>query len=115
MHSSRTVSESLDTGAAVALPEYPLGLGQEGEKDEMEETPRGGREWLGSSGLGECSRELLLRCFFHLARRFWNQTWHTIIIYTPVIYSDKICSPWIHNENRYISRKTNESPCGKSF
>ena len=29
-----------------------MGLGQEGEKDEMEETPRGGREWLGSSGLG---------------------------------------------------------------
>ena len=82
VHSSRTVSKSLDTEAAVALPEYPLGLGQEGEKDEMEETPRGGREWLGSSGLGECSRELLLRCFFHLARRFWNQTWHTIIIYT---------------------------------
>ena len=23
-----------------------------------------------------------MRCFFHLARRFWNQTCHTIIIYT---------------------------------
>ena len=45
--------KSFISEASVPLPEYPLGLGQEGEKEEMELTPRGGREWLGSSGLGE--------------------------------------------------------------
>ena len=43
---------------------------QEEEKEVMPPTPRGGRVWEGSSGEGEWSRELLFRCFFHLARLF---------------------------------------------
>jgi hypothetical protein len=38
------------------LPEYPEGV-QECEKDE-EMVPRGGREWEGNRGEGECSSEL---------------------------------------------------------
>ena len=36
--------------------------------------PRGGRECEGIKGEGECSSEFDFRCFFHLARRFWNHT-----------------------------------------
>ena len=45
---------------------------QEEEKGVM--VARGGREWEGRRGEGECNSELLFRCFFHLARLFWNQT-----------------------------------------
>jgi hypothetical protein len=34
----------------------------------------GGSVCEGSSGLGEWSMVFDFRCFFHLARRFWNQT-----------------------------------------
>ena len=42
------------------------------EKEVM--PPRGGRECEGIKGEGECSSEFDFRCFFHLARRFWNHT-----------------------------------------
>ena len=42
------------------------------EKEVM--PPRGGRECEGIKGEGECSREFDFRCFFHLARGFWNHT-----------------------------------------
>jgi hypothetical protein len=52
-----------------AAPEYPVDP-QPCEKDGI----KGGSECDGSKVVGEWSMELLLRCFFHFARRFWNHT-----------------------------------------